>query len=118
MADSKAASPPASEPVPAPEPLPARGRWFGIALMVAMSAVLIFNVAWVVRNFSLLRTMGPGKPAPAFELETLNGDKINKQKNALTANEERISKLETRIEEDKKNRELWKEKKKAASTLP
>ena len=74
MADSAAEAEPTPEP--AQEPLPARGRWFGVALMVAMAAVLVLNVAWVVRNFSLLRTMGPGKQAPAFELETLNGDKI------------------------------------------
>lgn len=57
-------------------PLPARGRWFGIALGVAMTAVLVLNVAWVVKNLSFLRVMGPGKKAPAFELKTLRGDRV------------------------------------------
>ncbi len=57
-------------------PLPPHGRWVGWALMLAVGIGLAINVAWVVQNFSQLRTMGPGKPAPDFELRTLQGDRI------------------------------------------
>jgi peroxiredoxin len=43
---------------------------------VAALGVLALNVVWVVRNVSALRVMGPGQPAPGFDLRTIHGDRV------------------------------------------
>lgn len=63
-------------PRSAPPPLPPRARWLGSALLVATLGVLALNLVWVVRNFSALRVVGPGQPAPGFDLRTIHNDRV------------------------------------------
>ena len=58
---------------------PVRARILGIALLVAVVAVLGMNVLWVARNLGELRALGPGERAPAFELHTLEGDLVRSE---------------------------------------
>lgn len=47
-------------------------RWTGRALIAVAAAMLALNVAWVARNYELLRPLAAGDPAPAFELPRLS----------------------------------------------
>ncbi len=47
-------------------------RWAGRALLALATAMLALNLAWVARNYELLRPLAAGDPAPAFELPRLS----------------------------------------------
>ena len=56
--------------------LPRRAHFSGTALLVLVVALLVGNAVWIVRNCNALRALGPGQPAPGFDLPTLAGDRV------------------------------------------
>ncbi len=57
-------------------PLPPRARYSGVALLGLVVTLLVANMVWIFRNCDALRSVGPGAKAPAFDLPTINGDRV------------------------------------------
>lgn len=60
----------------APGSVPPGARVAGRALLLGVLILFGVNIVWIVRHGAALRALGPGRQAPAFDLESMSGGRV------------------------------------------